>query len=263
MKISLKNLLCLICLSLIISACETHQGKDMPEKPENSVPVQNRKERIGSLNDAVFCISIILKDKDSAIAKGKSLERKFAVGTGFMVGSGYLASALHVESKAREMAKQFEKKTYRIVAWKIFPTGEVLELPIELFVSDKETDLAIYRFDDKPLKENPKFSAIKPLAVAEGLPPVGEEIVAIGYYGDYQFPFNSIGNVSMIDKNEEIFSDATIIPGNSGGPICSLETGEVLGITISVLDLGNETVRFGIAKRASKLKELLQKMERK
>lgn len=263
MKIARKIFLCLICVSLLVSACENQQSKEIPEKQEKLVPAENRKERIGALNDSVFCISIIVKDKDSAIAKGKSLESKFAVGTGFIIGGGYLASALHVEWKAAEMAKQFEKKTYRIVAWKIFPTGELLEFPIELFVSDKTTDLAIYRFDDKPLKENPRFAAIKPLALAENLPPVGEEVVSIGYYGDYQFPFNSIGNVSMIDKNEDIFSDVTIIPGNSGGPICSLETGEVLGITVSVLDLGNETVRFGIAKRASKLKELLQRMEKK
>ena len=43
-------------------------------------------------------------------------------------------------------------------------------------------------------------------------------------------------------------------------PVCDLETGEVLGVTTDVLDLGNETVRYGIAKRASKLRELLQKL---
>ena len=263
MKIRLKIFLCLICASFLAASCATRQSQELPEKSGKFVPVQNRKERIGALNDSVFCISIIVKHKDSVVAKGKSLEKKFAVGTGFIVGSGYLASALHVEWKAAQMAKDLKKDTYRIVAWKIFPSGEHLELPIELFVSDKDTDLAIYRFDDKPLKENPRFSAIKPLALAEQLPPVGEEVVSIGYYGDYQFPFNSIGNVSMIDKNEDICSDVTIIPGNSGGPICSLETGEVFGVTVSVLDLGNETVRFGIAKRASKVRELLQKFERK
>ena len=104
---------------------------------------------------------------------------------------------------------------------------------------------------------------MKPMALAENLPLIGEEVVSIGYYGDYEFPFNSIGNVAMIDKNEEILSDLTIMPGNSGAPVCNLETGEVLGVTISVLDLGNETVRFTIAKRASKLKELLQRLEKK
>jgi S1-C subfamily serine protease len=92
------------------------------------------------------------------------------------------------------------------------------------------------------------------------LPPLGEEVVSIGYYGAYEFPFNSLGNVSMIDINEDIFTDLTLMPGNSGAPVCSLETGEVLGVTTDVLDLGNETVRFGIAKRAAKLREILRKL---
>ncbi len=47
---------------------------------------------------------------------------------------------------------------------------------------------------------------MKPLTLAENLPPIGKEVISIGYYGDYEFPFNSIGNVAMIDKNEEILA---------------------------------------------------------
>ena len=65
----------------------------------------------------------------------------------------------------------------------------------------------------------------------------------------------------MIDKNEDIFSDLTLMPGNSGAPVFDLETGEVLGVTTDVLDLGNETVRYGIAKKSAKLRELLQKLQ--
>ena len=118
----------------------------------------------------------------------------------------------------------------------------------------------IYRFDRKILQENPKLSAIKPLVLAENLPPLGEEVVSVGYYGAYEFPFNSLGNVSMIDVNEDIFSDLTLMPGNSGAPVCDLETGQVLGVTTNVLDLGNATVRYGIAKRAAKLHELLRRL---
>lgn len=258
-----KILLCLFCLSFFISC--TTQGKEEsvarpPENPNqnlNQNPNQNRskKERIEALGKSVFCISIIIK--------GRNFENKYAVGTGFLVGSGWLASAEHVQIKAGQLAKDLNKNTYELVAWKEFENGDYLQFPIELFVSDKNTDMAIFRFDDKDLKTNPKFSGIKSLALAENLPPLGEEVVAIGYYGDYKFPFNSIGNVSMIDKNEDIVSDVTIMPGNSGAPVCSLETGEVLGITVSVLDLGNETVRFGIAKRATKMRELLEKLEKK
>ncbi len=251
MKISRKFLLCLICLSFLFS-CISQNQKESITALDNSAANQSRNERIAALNDSVFCISIAVK--------GKNIQGRYSVGTGFLIGEGLIASALHVQSKAEELAKKFENSSYKIISWKKFKTGESVEFPIEITVSDKDNDLAIYRFDSKVLQENPKFSAIKPLALAENLPPLGEEVVSIGYYGEYQFPFNSIGNVAMIDENEDIFSDLTLMPGNSGAPVCDLETSEVLGVTTDVLDLGNETVRFGIAKRAAKLRELLQKL---
>ena len=253
MKIWRKILLCLVCAGFSAGCA----GETRPETsaPGDSASKPNKKERIKSVQDSVFCISILVK--------GKNFRGKYAVGTGFLVGSGLLASAFHVQPKAAELAKNFEKNTFEMVAWKTFDAVDYIQFPIELLVSDEASDLAIFRFDDAALRNNPRFSDIKPLALAENLPPLGEEVLATGYYGDYQFPFNSVGNVSMIDKNEDIFSDITIMPGNSGAPVVSLETGEVLGLTVSVLDLGNETVRFGIAKRASKLKELLRKLETK
>lgn len=250
-KIFRKFLLILICVSSSVS-CTTQSKEEPAAKPENPIQNQSKKERVDTLNASVFCISIV--------PKGNIFKNKYSVGTAFLIGNGLLASAFHVQAKAGELAKTFEKNAYELIAWKTFDAVDYIHFPVELFVSDKTSDLAIYRFDDKALKENPKFSAIKPMRLAENLPALGEEVVAVGYYGDYQFPFNSFGNVSMIDKNEDIVSDITIMPGNSGAPICSLETGEVLGITISVLDMGNDTVRFGIAKRAAKLRELLRKL---
>lgn len=243
-----------LIVSLFLFSCANTNEENKLQAQKNGETNQSKKDRIAALGKSVFCISIIVK--------GRNFENKYAVGTGFLVGSGWLASAEHVHIKAGQLAKDLHNDAYELVAWKEFENGDYLQFPIELFVSDKNTDMAIFRFDDKDFKTNPKFSGIKSLALAEKLPPLGEEVVAIGYYGDYKFPFNSIGNVSMIDKNEDIVSDVTIIPGNSGAPICSLETGEVLGITVSVLDMGNETVRFGIAKRASKLRELLEKLEK-
>ncbi len=255
-RFSQKFVFCLICLSFLTS-CTTQGKVEPPSAIQQPGPdrTQNKKERIDRLSASVFCISIV--------SKGNNFKNKYSVGTAFLVGKGLLASALHVQAKAGELSKTFKSNEYEMIAWKTFDAVDYIHFPIELFVSDKTTDMAIFRFDDKILKENPKFSMIQPLTLAENLPAVGDEVIAIGYYGDYQFPFNSVGNVSMIDKNDDIFSDVTIVPGNSGAPICSLETGEVLGITVSVLDLGNETVRFGIAKRASKLRELLQRLEKK
>jgi len=251
MRIVHKFLLCLICLSFF-SSCTPQNKNESVAALNNSVAKSNKKELIAVLNDSVFCISIIIK--------GRDYEKRFSVGTGFLIGEGLIASALHVQTKADEMLGKFEKPTSKIIAWKKFETGEVTQFPIEIVVSDDKSDLAIYRFDPNILRENPKFSAIKPLVLAENLPPLGEEVVSVAYYGAYEFPFNSIGNVAMIDKNEDIFSDLTLMSGNSGAPVCDLETGQVLGVTTDVLDLGNETVRYGIAKKSAKLRELLQKL---
>jgi S1-C subfamily serine protease len=247
-----KIFLCALCFCFSFS-CASPKAQE-PVAANNSVSKPDKKERIAELNNSVFCISIVVKGTDRG---------KYSVGTAFLVEGGLLASAYHVSIKAGQLAQEFTNKNYEIIAWKTFQNGDYIQFPIEIFVSDKNTDLALYRFDNRVITENPKYSVIKPLALAENLPPVGEEVVSIGYYGDYEFPFNSIGNVAMIDKNEDILSDLTIMPGNSGAPVCDLETGEVLGITISVLDLGNETVRFTIAKRAAKLRELLKRLEKK
>jgi len=235
------------------SSCTLQNKNESVAAFNNSVAKLNKKELIAELNDSVYCISVIIK--------GRDYEKRFSVGTGFLIGEGLIASALHVQTKAEEMLRKFEKPTSKIVAWKKFETGEVAQFPIEIAISDNASDLAIYRFDPKILRENPKLSSIKPLILAENLPSLGEEVVSVAYYGGYDFPFNSIGNVAMIDKNEDIFSDLTLMPGNSGAPVCDLETGQVLGVTTDVLDLGNATVRYGIAKKSTKLRELLQKLQ--
>jgi len=158
------------------------------------------------------------------------------------------------------MPRYFDNAPFQTVAWKRFPNGEILQIPLALAVSDEENDLVVYRFDEKILRENRNIPKIKPLKLAAKLPAIGEEALSIGYYGEYEFPFNSLGNIAMIDKNDDIFSDLTLMPGNSGAPVLNLETGEVLGVTTSVLDLGNETVRYGIAKKSAKLAELMKKL---
>jgi len=243
MKTFPQILLCFVFL-IFLSACASQKSD------ADSAVNQHKKERIAEFNKSVFGISIVVEGKDTP--------KKFSVGTGFLIGENLIASALHVQTRGEELAKKFEKP-FKIVGWQKLKSGEFVEFPIEIIAEDKENDLMIYKFDNNILKENLSFSAVKPLTLAEKPPSIGEKVVSIGYYGDYKFPFNSIGNVAMIDANEDIFSDLTLMPGNSGAPICSLETGKVVGVTTDVLDLGNETVRYGIAKSAVKLRILMAK----
>lgn len=243
MKIFRQIFVFLICLSYLASCAS--QNKSELSKVD-------KKKLIARLNDSVFCISVVVKSRES--------EKRFSVGTGFLVSENLIASAAHVQTKAKELFGKFAKPDTQIVAWKRFAGGEIAQFPVQVAASDEKGDLLIYKFDQKVLQENQRLTTIKPLVLAENLPTLGEEVLSIGYYGAYDMPFNSLGAVSMIDTNDDIISDLTLMPGNSGAPVCSLETGEVLGVTTEVLDLGNETVRFGIARRATKLRELLRKL---
>ena len=239
---------CLACLSVLFSC--TNQNRKEPSTFGDFAD-QSRKEKIARLNNSVFGISIHVK--------GKNIQGRYSVGTGFLIEENLIASALHVQTKAEELAKKFGNATCQVIGWKQSETGGYIEFPIEVAAADQESDLIIYRFDGKVLQQNSTFFRSKSLPLAENLPSIGAEAISIGYYGDYKFPFNSIGNVAMIDVNGDIFSDLTLMPGNSGAPVCDLETGAVLGVTTDVLDLGNETVRYGIAKRAAKLRALRSK----
>lgn len=253
MKNSRIILFCLLCQIFLFSSCADETGREIIVESSNSaVKQKSREEIIAELNNSVFCILVVVK--------GKNFERKISVGTGFLISDYQLATAFHVQKRAEELSSYFRTSTYHIIARRRLDAGGgVVEFPIEMSLFNRDSDLAIYQFASKFLRENPKAASIRPLALAENLPPIGAEVVSIAYYGDYEYPFNSFGNVSMIDVNEDIVSDVTLMSGNSGGPLCDLKTGEVLGVTVSVMTLGNNTIRFGFARRATKLRELLKK----
>lgn len=211
-----------------------------------------KEERIATINNSVFCISIVYKNHPNI--------KKRAFGTGFLVADNLLATAFHVKKDIEQTTMMGVRDSYQIIAWKRFENGDYLEFPIELLKFDADSDMAIYRFDAGVLKEQSKNHQVKPLVVADRLPLIGEEVLSIGYYGELDFPFNSLGNVSMINNTDDIYSDLTLMSGNSGSPLCSMRTGEVFGLNTSVMTMGDGTIRLGIAKKSAKLKELLAKV---
>lgn len=119
--------------------------------------------------------------------------------------------------------------------------------------------MALYKFDAESLKQQQKTREILPFTLADRLPNIGEDVLSIGYYGTLANPFNSLGTISTIDQEDEIYADMTLLSGNSGSPLISMNTGEVLGVNIKVMTMGDGTIRLGIAKKISKLKELIEK----
>lgn len=241
----------IICFVLVcfLNACETN--KSAPKRLAIN-PQSPKEEKIKELNKPIFCLSVI-------IPNFPKLERR-AIGTGFLVSENLIATAFHVKEDLDKQANHSETFPGQIIAWKKFEDGEILEIPLKLVAIDQESDLALFSFEAENFKPQFQKRDIKPFQLADRLPDIGEDILSVGYYNLMEFPFNSLGNVSTIEKGEDIYSDVTLMPGNSGSPLVSMKTGEVLGVNIKVMTMGDGTIRLGIAKRISKLSELMTKV---
>ncbi len=237
---------------LLNSCAATSNQPNTAKSPTNSP--SSKEERISEVKNSIFCLSVI--------APNSEFPRKRAIGTGFLVSKNLLATAFHVKEDLEKATVNFASLNAKIIAWAKFDNGLYLEIPLTPLESDKESDLALFGFDEEILRRQAQTNEIKPLIIADRLPNIGEDILSVGYYGTLELPFNSMGNVSMIDNNEDIYSDITLMPGNSGSPLISLKTGEVLGLNIKVMTVGDGTIRLGISKRISKLKMLLEKIDK-
>jgi S1-C subfamily serine protease len=236
-------------LIFIIATFETQR---IQAQPSSNLPV-SKEEKIAEFNKSVFCLSVVVPSSNAP--------KRRAIGTGFLVSETLLATAFHVKTDLEKQMVQFSKFKGQIVAWKKFEDGELLEVSLKFVVGDAANDLALFSFEPESLKLQLQKRNINPLPLAKNLPNLGEDILSIGYYGLMETPFNSLGNVSNIENGEDIYADMTLMPGNSGSPLISMKTGEVLGVNIKVMTIGDGTMRLGIAKRISKLNDLLKKVK--
>ena len=242
----------MILTSVFLSACAT--GKSSETQRVEAQPVahqlSSREEKIAEFNKSVFCLSVVhTKLQDP---------KRRAMGTAFLVSDNLFATALHVKQDLDRQMNQSYRLPEQIMAWKKFEDGEYFEIPIKFVAADTESDIALFSFQAEGLKEIAQKRGIKPIQLADRLPAIGEDILSIGYYGLIESPFNSLGTVSNIEKGEDIYADMTLMPGNSGGPLISMKTGEVIGINIKVMTIGDGTMRLGISKKISKLRDLIE-----
>ena len=198
----------------------------------------------------MFCLSVVVPNSRFPVRR--------AIGTGFVISENLLATAFHVKDDLDKSVGNFTLQKAQIIAWKKLGSGVYVQIPLKFKTADKISDMALYSFDAEIFKQQMKTSEIKFLTLAGRLPQIGEDILSISYYGTMGYPFNSLGNVSMIDNGEDIYSDLTLMPGNSDSPLVSMKTGEVLGVNTKVMTLGDSTLRLGIARRISDLKKLVE-----
>jgi S1-C subfamily serine protease len=123
-----------------------------------------------------------------------------------------------------------------------FPRGEWRDAT--LLATDRHSDLAVLRADA------PDY--VTPLSFADGLPPVGTRVVAVGH--PFGLPQSASGGiVSGLHRTftgetgglvlDSVQTDVPINPGNSGGPLVTYD-GDVIGVVSAG---GGESVSFAVS----------------
>ncbi|MFH5804479.1 trypsin-like peptidase domain-containing protein [Alienimonas sp. DA493] len=185
--------------------------------------------------------------------------QEVGLGSGFVVidptadapDAGLVATNFHVISEGARAVARFRDGEERDV------TG--------VRVWDAQRDLAVLELDSLP-------AAAVPLPLAEMLPTVGAQTVAVGHPGGFQFT-TTTGIVSALQRTDQlpdgarrflsapadqmwVQTNATISGGNSGGPLLNLR-GEVIGVNTWVVgDRG-----LGFAAAAWDLGQLLRRAD--
>ncbi|WP_313695179.1 S1C family serine protease [Halorarum halobium] len=155
-----------------------------------------------------------------------------AEGSGFVGPDGVVITNEHVVADATDVRLRFEGNEWRGAT---------------VVGTDAYSDLAVLRPAERPESATPL-----PFVDTDPEPPVGTDVLAIG--SPYGFDGSaSEGIISGVDRllpapNEfqiadAVQTDAALNPGNSGGPLVTLD-GDVVGVVSSA---GGENVGFAIS----------------
>jgi len=156
-------------------------------------------------------------------------------GTGFVVDDEHLVTNEHVVRDGREVLARFGDGRYRAT---------------EVVGTDAYADLAVLRPEGLP-------GSTDPLEWVDGDPPIGAEVLAIGTPFGFEGSV-SAGIVSGLDRSiggpggfaipDAIQTDAAVNPGNSGGPLVTMD-GLVAGVINSG---GGDNIGFAISAALAK-----------
>jgi S1-C subfamily serine protease len=153
---------------------------------------------------------------------------QLSLGSGFFVKSNLIATNFHVVEggKLFKIVSNSDKEKYKASVFRI----------------DDTHDLALLEIDESP--------DLKPLKIQSDYPEQGSDIFVMGSPAGYPGTISK-GIVSALRKFEPynyslIQIDAAISPGSSGGPVVN-KKGEVIGITVSTLDIPNaQNLNFAV-----------------
>jgi serine protease Do len=154
-------------------------------------------------------------------------------GAGFVVDAkrGWILTNAHVAGHSPSTLK---------VAFE----GGRLMPAVRLYV-DPYLDVAVITYDPSQLASPPP----EPVLECDALPPIGHPVGAFGHPWGFRFT-GTRGIASAVSSRfgpDMLQTDAPINAGNSGGPLLSLETGRVVGIsTAKIADEQVEGLSFAV-----------------
>jgi S1-C subfamily serine protease len=118
-------------------------------------------------------------------------------------------------------------------------------VPATRLYVDPQLDVAVISYEPSQLKQPPP----EPVLECDALPPVGHPVGAFGHPWGFRFT-GTRGIASAVSSRfgaDMLQTDAPINAGNSGGPLLSLETGRVVGIsTAKIADEQVEGLSFAV-----------------
>lgn len=220
-----------IALTGVLAGCTDAVPPSETSPRQASVSSTGARSETESADDG----SVYSQVYRDAISSVVSIDAGQGQGTGFCYDDTHVVTNAHVAGTASTAQLRFDDGTWA--------SGEVRGV-------DPHSDLAVVRVESVP-------DSATPLSVVETTPTIGQEVVAIGN------PYNldgtvTTGVVSGTDRlipapsgyriPDAIQTDAAVNPGNSGGPLMSLE-GEVVGVVNSKR---GDNIAFGISAALTK-----------
>ena len=157
-----------------------------------------------------------------------------SVGTGFFVSDHEIASASHVYLEAAKAMVDSGAGT--IAALRLLPDGKRVAFALQFCAADFVHDTVLLAFDP----EIPKKAGleVKPLKYDETKLEIGDDVAFFGYFAGDEEPILSrtilAGYTTAVPGTnstpEQMILGLPANPGQSGSPVFSLLTGDVVGI---------------------------------
>jgi S1-C subfamily serine protease len=150
------------------------------------------------------------------------VEADGSYGSAFNVGTRLWVTALHVVEnieEGSEVTMQYEKSKK--------PLG--LSTTVKYHSTDENLDFSILESDESSNDGQVHFGLGDFNNVS-----LGDEVIIIGYpMGEYTYAKSQVINLDLGDNSELFMMAGNAWPGNSGGPIVHIKTGEVIGVLVA------------------------------